>query len=141
MSTQEQQRLKEEYYEEAIRHMNNAKECLVKAKKEEKFYRDRKYVKMACGTAYSGVLVALDCFLMLKDIPAPKGKLRRSIEYYQLHLGQLDRKMLDYLNGAYQTLHLYGYYDGTTVASVVKDGFDLAYAIIDKIKPTALHTS
>jgi len=45
--------------------------------------------------------------------------------------------MLDYLNSAYKILHLYGYYDGLDIVSVVKEGFDEAYKIINKIKPTA----
>ena len=60
MSINEQQALKEEYYSEAIRYMENAKECLAKAKKEGNFYHDPKYVKMACATAYCGLLVAFD---------------------------------------------------------------------------------
>jgi hypothetical protein len=35
----------------------------------------------------------------------------------------------------YQILHLSGYYDGTQDAIVVKRGFEVAYQIIDKIKP------
>jgi hypothetical protein len=44
--------------------------------------------------------------------------------------------MLDQLNGAYEILHLLGYYDGITTVDVVKKGFDLAYTLIDKIKPS-----
>ena len=135
MSIKEQQELKERYYSEAIRYMSNAKECLSKAQKKDKLYRDAKYVKMACGTAYSGVLLALNGFLILKEVHRPNGKERKSIEYYQNHLGKLDRKMLDHLNKVYQILHLWGYYDGISSSVVVKEGFDLAYAIIEKIKP------
>jgi uncharacterized protein (UPF0332 family) len=90
---------------------------------------------MACGTAYSSMLIALDGFLMLKGMHKPKGKERKSIEHYQSTITKIDKKMLDYLNGAYQILHLSGYYDGILVANVVKSGFDEAYKIIDKIKP------
>jgi hypothetical protein len=38
---------------------------------------------MACGTAFNGVLVAIDCFLLLKESEKPKGKARKSIEYYE----------------------------------------------------------
>jgi len=138
MSAQEQQEIKEKYFSEATRYMDNAGEFLKKAKKEGKFYHDPKYVKIACGTAYSGLLVALDGFLILKGVQKPKGKLRKSIEYYQENITKIDKKMLDYVNGAYQILHLFGYYDGTTVVSVVKDGFDLANKIIEKIKPQGL---
>ena len=136
MSVQEQERLKERYYGEAIRFMDNAKECLIKAKKEGKFYNDPKYVKMACGTAYSGMLMALDGFLMLKGVELPKGKKRKSIEFYHDSLSRLDKKMLNYLNSVYNTLHLSGYYDGNQNATVIKAGFDDAYTIIEKIKPS-----
>ena len=136
MSINEQQSLKKEYYGEAIRYMDNAKECLKKAKKEDEYYHDKKYVKMACATAYSGLLVALDCFLQLKDIK-PKAKERKSIEFYQKNISNLDKKMLSSLNSAYQVLHLWGYYDGIENVNILKTGFDDTYKIIDKIKPTA----
>ena len=136
MSIQEQQELKEMYYSEAKRYMENANNFLKNAKKEGKFYRDSKYVKIACGTAYSGVLVALDCFLMLKGVHKPNKKERKSIEYYQKNLGKVDRKMLDNLNITYKILHLSGYYDGIEDAVIIKRGFDFANKIIDKIKPS-----
>ena len=135
MSIQEQQEVKEKYYGEAIRYMDNAREYLKNAKKEDKIYRDVKYVRTACGTAYNGVLIALDGFLILKGVKKPTKKDRKSIEFYQSNLGKLDRTMLDHLNVAYKILHLYGYYDGVEDAIVVKRGFDLADKIIEKIKP------
>jgi hypothetical protein len=137
MSIQEQEDTKVQFYGEAMRFMNNAKECLQKAKKEDRFYRDAKYVKMACGTAYSGVLVALDGYLTLKGVEKPKKKLRKSIEYYQENISKLDKKLLSYVNSAYQILHLCGYYDGVLNADVIKAGFEDAYTIIEKIKPAA----
>ena len=137
MSLQEQEILKETYYSEAIRYMDNAKDDLKKAKKEDAIYRDPKYVRRACGTAYSGLLIALDGFLILKGIDKPTKKQRKSIEYYQSNITKIDKKMLLYLNNAYNILHLYGYYDGIQSAVVAKEGFDLAYKIIEKIKPTA----
>jgi len=135
MSIHEQQLLREKYYSEAVRYMDNAKESLKNARKEDGFYLDKKYVKTACGTAYNGLLVALDGFLQLKDIK-PKGKERKSIEYYQNNITKIDKKMLNYLNSAYEILHLWGYYDGITDAGMVKRGLDLAYTIIEKIRPT-----
>lgn len=43
--------------------MENATETLKKAGKDGKYYKDEKYVKTACGTAYNGVLKALDIYL------------------------------------------------------------------------------
>ena len=135
MSVEEQQEIKEKYYSEAVRYMDNAKGFLKNAKKEGKFYHDPKYVKIACGTAYSGLLVALDCFLILKGVNKPKGKVRKSIEYYQENIAKIDKKMLFYLNSAYKILHLSGYYDGIDNVTVIKEGFDEAQKIIEKIKP------
>ena len=134
MSVQEQQELKVKYYGEAVRFMDNAKEYLKNAQKEGHFYQDKKYVKTACGAAYNGLLVALDGFLQLKDVK-PKAKERKSIEFYQKKITLIDKKMLNYLNSAYEILHLWGYYDGITDARVVKRGFDAAFTIIEKIAP------
>ena len=81
MSIEEQQELKTKYYREAMRYMDNAKECLSKAKKED------------------------------------------------------DKKMLNEINSAYLILHLSGYYDGNKNAAVIKEGFDEAYKVIEKIRP------
>ena len=84
MSIEEQQALKKKYYSEAVRYIDNAKECLSKAKKEGGYYNDQKYVRMACGTAYSGLLVALDCYFILKGMHRPnisekRNKLKKAI--------------------------------------------------------------
>ncbi len=133
MSIEEQNEIKAKYYNEAIRYMENAKETLKKAGKEDKFYLDKKYVKTACGTAYNGVLTALDGYLILKEIKKPRG--RKSIEFYQNSIAKTDKKLLNYVTNAYDILHLSGYYDGNNSVSVIKEGFNLAYYIIDKIKP------
>jgi len=134
MSREEQQEVKQKYYHEAVRYMDNAKETLKRAGKEDRFYRDPKYVRTACGTAYNGVLIAMDGYFVLKGLDKPV-KNRKSIEYYQERAGKLDRKMLNHLNVAYKILHLSGYYDGIESVNVIKEGFDNAYTIIDKIKP------
>ena len=70
---QNSEQIRQTSYAEAIRYMNNAKEVLQKARKDGKYYADKKYVRMACGTAYSGTLVALDAYLLLKGVPEPIG--------------------------------------------------------------------
>jgi len=137
MSIQEQQELMKKYYGEAIRYMDNAKECLAKAQKKDNNYQDAKYVKMACGTAYSGLLIALDGFLILKGVHRRTTKTRKSIEHYQQSIAKIDKKMSVSLDNAYKVLHLSGYYDGIKNATVIKTGFDEAYRIIEKIKPAA----
>jgi uncharacterized protein (UPF0332 family) len=133
MSTETQEGVKQKAYAEAMRYMSNAKETLQKARKEDDTYHDTKYVRTACGTAYNGVLIALDAYLLLKGVEQKKG--RKSIEYYTKNISMFDKKLLGYANKAYNILHLSGYYDGIDDAVVVKRGFEIACEIIDKIKP------
>ncbi|MDR0866292.1 MAG: DUF5618 family protein [Candidatus Symbiothrix sp.] len=133
MSQDEQQKIREKYYAEAIRYMDNAKETLKKAGKEGKWYQDEKYVKTACGTAYNGVLKALDGYFYIRGVEKKKG--RKSIEYYREYAARLDKKVLSHLNAAYEVLHLSGYYDGILSVSVINSGFDVAYDMIEQIKP------
>ncbi|ACT96970.1 MULTISPECIES: DUF5618 family protein [Dyadobacter] len=110
---------------EARRYLNNAKEMLSqKAKKEGKFYQDKKYIRLAGHAAYSGVLIALDNVLGNKDSG------RKSVDWYKSELAKLDKKALTAFNGAYETLHLAMSYDGNIVANVSKSGIELADSII-----------
>jgi len=141
MTIGEQQILLKKEYAEAIRYMNNAKEALQKSKKDGNYYVDKKYVRTACGVAYSGVLVALDAWFVLKGIPKPNKKQRKSIEYYMSNVAQIDKKLATSLHAAYNVLHLDGYYDGVTNVKVITGGFDAAYEIIEKIKPEDAETA
>ncbi len=120
-------------YKEALRYMANAKETLQKAKKEDGFYNDIKYVKTASGTAYSGVLFALDEFLRRKE-GVNKFKKPKSIEDYTARITKLDKKLRTLVNDAYIYLHLDGYYHGTNSVEIITNGMDKAYKIIEYIK-------
>ncbi|GHV65352.1 hypothetical protein FACS1894199_05810 [Bacteroidia bacterium] len=135
MSNEEQEGIKQRAYAGSMRYMNNAKETLQKANKEDNFYADKKYVRTACGTAYNGVLLALDTYFELKGVTMPPKKKHKSIEFYTIEAGKLDGKLLKELNAAYRILHIEGYYEGVQKADVIKSGFDSAYEIINKIKP------
>lgn len=133
MSTKE----KEIRYLEAMRYITNASEILsTKANKEDGLYQDVKYVKMACGTAYSGVLLALDSYFEIKGKPIVQKRGRRnSLEIYRKQLSTLDKKLLDYFNIVYNVLHLDGYYDGIKSFDVIQAGINKAIEIVNKIKP------
>lgn len=120
-------------YKEAMRYVDNAREILKTAGKEGKFYVDEKYVKIACGTAYSGILVALDGLFDIKKIPKRRG--RKAIDYYKSNLAKIDKKILNYLNSSYNILHLSGYYDGEKDIKVIEEGFKNALTIIAALKP------
>ena len=123
----------EDPYKEAMRYIENAEEILKKAGIDGKFYIDEKYVHTACGTAYIGVLKALDSLFEIKKIPKKRG--RKAIEYYRTVLGSIDKKLLQNLNSAYNVLHLQGYYEGEKGIKVIEAGFDYGISIISALKP------
>jgi hypothetical protein len=131
--------LKHKNYSEAARYLDNAKDILkTKAKKHGDFYDDQKYVRMAAGAAYSGVLLALDAYLLLKGKEIKKkSHQRKSVDDYNRILSEIDSKLLNEYKTAYGILHLYCYYDGNTKYDVVKSGMESAENIIKKIKPSS----
>jgi len=139
MTVLEQERIKQKGYAEAVRYVANAKTILKNAGRDGRYFKDSKFVSSASGVAYKGVLVALDYWLLLKGVAVSKGavgrKGQKTIEFYRENIAGLDKKLLKDLNGVYDALHLYGYYDGTLLAAVIDDGFKIAGEIIERIKP------
>jgi hypothetical protein len=110
-------------------YLENAKEILrEKAKKDGEFYTYPKYVKAAGHIAWTGVLLALD-YLMKKYNYKVKG--RKDIDDYRDFIAKRNRKMLNYLNSAYEYLHLFMGYDGSLDVVTSKHGLEMAYKIID----------
>ena len=115
--------------QEAKRYIDNAKEILRdKARKEDGYYQDSKYVKMAGHTAYTGILVALD------DLFGKKGKGRKDVDWYKQHLSQLDKKALNAFLTSYQVLHLDMAYDGAKSAKLAAIGLNEAEKIISWVE-------
>jgi hypothetical protein len=133
MNTEEQNIIKTIYHKEALCYMSNATETLNKAEKEDRFYSDDKYVKIACKIAYNAIVKALDGYLLLNDVKPQKG--RKSIEYYRNNVSKIDHNLMNYLNNTYEILLISGYYEGVTSVKTITDGFELANIIIGKIKP------
>ena len=125
--------LKENAYKDSVRYIDNAKIHLKQAGKEDRNYKDVKYVHTACGTAYIGVLKSLDVLFEIKQVPKKRG--RKSIEYYQTALAKIDKKLLNYLNNAYKVLHIAGYYEGVTEINVIEAGLENAMLVINALRP------
>ncbi|MCF0058364.1 DUF5618 family protein [Dyadobacter sp. CY356] len=115
---------------EARRHIANAKEILSeKAKKEDGRYQDKKYVKMAGHTAYTGVLLALDILLGNK-----KKSTRKSVEWYRSELSNRDKKISGSFADVYDVLHLSMGYDGLSNAKIAAMGLQEAEKIISWVE-------
>ena len=114
---------------EAHRYIDNAKEILrEKAHKDDKYYQDAKYVRMAGNIAYSGVLIALD------ELLGAKRRGRKSVEWYKEELSKIDKKILNSFNIAYEALHLVMGYDGVLSAKIAAVGLEEAETIINWVE-------
>ena len=118
---------------EAQRYLANAKETLRKSAIENGTYQDEKYVKEACGIAYLAALLAIDGWLVDRDLWSKKAT--NSIQAYQISIKKHPKykALNNYLNAVYETLHLLGYYYGSTNKNVIKEGLDNVNNIIDLI--------
>ena len=94
---------------------------------ETKLYRDKKYVRIAGDTLWKGCLIALDAVLDVR-----KGKGRPSIEKYKEAAGKRDRKLMQYVNVGYETMHITMGYDGVKGKKVCDAGFEYANDIINR---------
>jgi hypothetical protein len=119
-------------YLEAMRYLDNARKTLSSsAGKEGKFYTDRKYVRMASHTAYTGVLLCLKAFLNLNT----NVKERDNVSKYREALGKRYPNKLKDFNAVYDTLHLAGGYDGNLSYDVIQTGLKIAEELIEWTKP------
>jgi len=116
---------------EALRYIDNAKETLKKAQKENGIYKDKKYVRSASGTAYLGAIIAIDEYLRKKE--GLKFKKPNSIEEYQYRLSKHNKKLNAILSQVYGQLHILGYYHGTDSVKIILDGIQSAEKIVDYI--------
>ena len=115
----------EDVRHEALRYLENAADILkTKGNQEFNFYMDKKYVKMASHTAYTGVLFALDHALKL-----PK-KSRNTEQEYVKALSAQNRKMMIHFDRVYHIFHLSGGYDGNGDKRTLEAGFDAANELI-----------
>lgn len=117
--------------EEARRYVDNAKTILSENGEldvDTRLYNNRKYVKMAGNTLWSGVLLILDAvFHVRKD-----RRTRVHIEDYQKAVNKRDGQLAKLVYTGYDIMHLYMGYDGIQEKNTCDSGFRLANEIIDR---------
>jgi hypothetical protein len=115
---------------EAERYLQNARQLLSeKAEKDGKYYKDRKYVKMAGNTAWNGVLLALDSVLPVRL--TMKKRQRPEFNDYLEAISNIDKKMSRPLLSTYESLHKSLGYDGNSNYKIVQESLSQAKIIID----------
>ena len=115
---------------EAERYWENARTILSeKAGKEGNYYNDPKYVKMAGNTAWNGVLVALDAVLKVRE--NLKKDQHPSYRMYEEAMYKKDKKMIQTLLTAYESLHKSLGYDGNPNYKIVQESMKEGKLIID----------
>ena len=122
---------KENPVEEARRYVENAKAILVEHGEldvETKCYNDRKYVRMAGNTLWNGILLILDAIFHVKSDKTP----HPDINDYKMAVNKRDKKLLQFINAGYETIHISMGYDGAIRKGVCDEGFLLANDIIDR---------
>jgi len=117
-------------YKEPKRYLANAKEILrEKARRDNGFYKDKKYVQMAGNTAWNGVLEAVKIWLKSKGAERAK-ESRPDVDWYQTEISKRNRKLNQHFVSAYNILHRFLGYDGELKASLSKDGLAEAAEVI-----------
>ena len=112
---------------EAMRYVDNAVDILSeKAGKDEGFYVDRKYVRMAGNTLWNGVLEALNH--RFPDLKKAKG--RPDINKYKELVSKENKKMLNHLMTGYNYMHLLMGYDGDLSYQTSRIAIDEAQKLI-----------
>lgn len=132
--TQQQKETSQKYFDEAVRYYRNGKDILKKSEIEYRTYKDAKLVAEACGITYLATLKALDGYLIQRG--EDKSKLPKSYDEYRKILNKHlvhNGKVKSALTGAYEVLHILGYYRGGSDIKVIKEGFECAKFVIENL--------
>ena len=120
----------------ALRYLENAKEILKSAPREDSIYTDIKLVREGFAIAYLAVLEAINEALINRGIT--KRELPKSVDAYRKalrkYLAVHDGKLLREFEMLYDALHIAGYYRGLIYnVDAVKDYIKAARTFIEKI--------
>lgn len=118
------------HIQEGYRYLANAQELLSKkAKKDGKFYSDKKYVRMAGNTAWNGVLEVMDGTFKIRE--SMKKNQRPDVDDYKNAILKKNQKMYRVFLTAYDTLHKSMGYDGNLSVVIVAEGMSEAKTLIE----------
>lgn len=116
-------------YSEAHRYLENARGLLQKAGRENGFYRDQKYIRLAGDAAWKAVLIAVEHWLTKKGVVRQKAN-RPDVDWYSAEISKINHKLNTYFHSAYHILHMSMGYDGVQNKTVIHEGMNQAVEII-----------
>ena len=120
--------------EEAQRYIDNARQTLKENGELDtatRLYGDRKYVRSAGHFLWNAVLIVLDAIFHVKTKTRP----HPDIKDYKEAVARRDRKLLQFVNVGYDTMHIAMGYDGNQSKDVCDAGIRYANEIIRICKP------
>jgi hypothetical protein len=121
-------------FNEAVRFYENAKQILSQVEIQYNRYVDTKPVQESAGTAYLAMLKAIDGFLIEsgvhpKDLPTSTVDYQLALKKYSSRNG----KVLAAFRTAWENLHVFGYYRAGAGVQMIKEGFESARFVIEKL--------
>jgi Domain of unknown function (DUF5618) len=119
---------------EARRYLANAKSTLRHSPIENDRYQDAKYVSEAAGIGYLAIFKAINGYLLTYKNYTKK-ELPQSIESLKREIATLPqpKKLMDFTNNIYDTLHIGAYYRELNFVPAVKAGFIEVGKLIDLV--------
>ena len=120
--------------EEARRYVDNARQTLKENGEYDRStqtYADDKYVRSAGHFLWNAVLIVLDAVFGVKTKTRP----HPDIKDYKEAVAKRDRKLLQFVNVGYDTMHIAMGYDGNQSKDVCDAGIRYANEIIRICKP------
>jgi len=137
MTVQEQKRIKQAAYKEAMHYVKEARTFMKKAPKDEgydDFIKYKRDIRKVCNTAYKGMSVALDAYLKLNSV-VPNKRERGNIYYMQELVRKIDCGLSIKLHSAHNILYWGCCCDGMSYTGFIEMGFENVMEIVNKIKP------
>jgi hypothetical protein len=118
----------------ARRKWENAKKVASGVEVVHNRFMDAKPLQMAAGIGYLATLDALNAYLLSRG--ADPGELPESIQHYRQVVGKMGSASLvamNYLNTAYESLHVSAYYRANCSKGNWQDGLDAAWQLIELV--------
>jgi hypothetical protein len=123
----------EKHLENAIQYYRNAREELRQVPIEDGFYADKKHLRRAAGVCWLAVVEAAIGFLLKRGVDRKQLRSTDAFRSLLSEYAEIDGKFFRYYESALHMVHIDIYYWGQDRVAVVKDGFEVAKFVIERL--------